>query len=758
MDQYHILLYLLFLFAALDLIVGVSNDAVNFLNSAIGSKVASFRTIMIVASLGIILGALFSSGMMEVARKGIFMPGFFTFETIMYVFLAVMLTDIILLDLYNTLGLPTSTTVSIVFELLGAAFMIGLMLSFSEGKGFEQVESFINFESAFRIILWIFLSVILAFSIGGIVQYFTRLAFTFDFEANLKKYGAFFSGTAITAISYFLIIKGAKGSSFSDSLVWMIDHTWTIVFISFVFWTVVMALIIRYTRINPLKVIVLLGTFALAMSFAGNDLVNFIGVAVAAKQAVAEWSSLGGGIELAQTLKMSHLNESQETEFTMLFAAGLIMVVTLWFSAKARKVTETEVGLSRQDGGEEKFRPNMLSRMLVGGGMALGDAVKNVMGRELNGHVEKRFLKENLPSKNTDDDEAPAFDLLRASVNLMMASILISYATSLKLPLSTTYVSFMVAMGTSLADKAWGRESAVYRVAGVLNVIGGWLLTALIAFVSASLMGLIIYFGGFWAIIGLTAVAGFLLIRSHVRFRAFTRDEQETRQMFARPVDIENVIDESKINTARNMDIIRKSTLLSFKSLVGENKDILVRSFKQLEKLHKKNEQLQGKIIKYVKKMDSGNTDAGRLYILVFDLMQDMSQSANLLSEACTKHVMNLHQLPDDEYLNILIDLDKKLDSYLTKIIQSIDHLNFHDHEAIDKEHHKLMEFINLMVDRQIEIIQAEQVSGRNGLLQTKILLETKDIVESAHKILGVYIEYAREDVEVPEDKNQLLF
>ena len=741
-------MYLLFALAALDLVVGVSNDAVNFLNSAIGSKVASFRTILIIASIGIAIGAFFSSGMMEVARKGIFVPGYFSFKTIMFVFLAVMLTDIILLDLYNTLGLPTSTTVSIVFELLGAAFMIGTLITFSNGDGFEKIDEYINFASAIKIISGIFLSVLIAFTVGALVQYLTRLVFTMDYESKLKKYGPIFSGLAITAITYFLVIKGAKGSSFKDDLAWIIEDTWMVVGVSFVLWTLVTWLAMKFTKVNPLKIIVLMGTFSLAMAFAGNDLVNFIGVAIAGKQAVAAANDFilsGGNPADVANLPMTFLGEKQKTETTLLIFAGIIMVVTLWFSAKAKKVTETEVGLSRQDESDEQFKSNLLSRALVGGGMALSNAFASALGEKASANVQRRFTKEVSGSKkNIDERDAPAFDLVRATVNLMVASILISYATSLKMPLSTTYVSFMVAMGSSLADKAWGRESAVYRVAGVLNVIGGWLMTALIAFVSAALFGLIIYYGEFNAIIALTLLAAGLLIRSQIVFKRREREESASKEMFAKPVDIENVIDESKINTGKNLNIIRKTTSLSLKSLVGENKDILVRSQKQVEKLHAQNEHLQGKIIKYIRKMDDGQLDAGRLYILVFDLMQDLSQSANLISQSCSKHVINHHPLPRREYLDVIIELDNHLNSFLKNVINSIETLDFTSYENIEREKDKVLEFINDCIDKQINTIQAGDLSSRNGLLQTRLLLESKDIIGVTYKIYDIYVDYAK--------------
>ncbi len=743
MDQYLILIYILFALAAVDLIVGVSNDAVNFLNSAIGSKAAPFKTILIIASVGILFGASFSSGMMEVARKGIFNPGFFTFETIMFVFLAVMITDIILLDLYNTLGLPTSTTVSIVFELLGAAFTIGLLASMNSGGAIE-ISEFINFSSALKIISGIFLSVAIAFTIGALIQYVTRLAFTYDFEKYLKKFGVVFSGLAITAITYFLVIKGAKGSTFKDDVAWILEDTWMVLGVSFVFWTLVTFIVTRVSSINPLKVIVLLGTFSLAMAFAGNDLVNFIGVAIAGKQSYTLFMESGGTTEIAQSLQMTFLGEKQKTETVLLLGAGVIMVITLWLSSKAKKVTETEVGLSRQDDGDEKFQPNLISRGLVGIGIGFSKAFAAVLPATTKEKIEKRFDKSVKPQLAEKDQ--PAFDLLRASVNLMVASILISYATSLKMPLSTTYVSFMVAMGSSLADRAWGRDSAVYRVAGVVNVIGGWLMTALIAFLGASLLAAIIFFGGFPAIIILSLLAVAALVRSYLVFKKKAKEDAEAQEAFAPPVNIENLIDESKINTATNLNHFRKSIDLSIKSLLKDDKDTVRKAFDQLEKLQKKNNKLEAKIIRYVKKMDPKHVLEGRLYIKVFDFTQDLGRSAEVIAKVCSNHVVNHHATPTAAFLTILEECNLQVCDYLKGVHEAIDSLTFTNYEALQGQKERIQLFLNQRLDEQVHSIQKEELSGKNAMLQVRILLQFNQMLDDAEKVLMEYVSYAQHD------------
>ena len=511
-DSYLLVIGILFTLAVVDLMVGVSNDAVNFLNSAIGSKVASMRTVLIIASVGIFLGAVFSSGMMEVARKGIFTPSLFTMDELMVIFLAVMITDILLLDIYNSLALPTSTTVSIVFELLGAALVLALIKSSQDSS--HQLLDYINTDKAVQIIAGIFLSVVVAFTIGALVQFITRLWFTFDFERYIPRIGWLFGGIAISAISYFVLIKGLKNSSFlsPEQMHWIKSHTLTLVGLLFAFSALILLALHRLAQVHPLKMVVLAGTFSLAMAFAGNDLVNFIGVPITGfqtYQAHQQWLDSGG----SGSFSLGFLEEAVAAPPLLLALAGGIMMLTLWFSGKARKVTDTTVDLGRQMAGEERFRPHLLSRVIVGASMKISAGLLRILPSSWVDGMNRRF---KLPEKT--EEQSAAFDLVRASVNLMVASILIAIASSLKLPLSTTYVSFMVAMGASLADRAWGAESAVYRVAGVMNVIGGWFLTALSALLVSGVMAFVFYRWGIPAIAALFVLAALLFIRSQLRF------------------------------------------------------------------------------------------------------------------------------------------------------------------------------------------------------------------------------------------------
>lgn len=744
MDTYLLLVLLLFVLAAIDLVVGVSNDAVNFLNSAIGSKVAKFKTILIIASVGILVGTIFSSGMMEVARKGIFNPSFFTFEHIMILFLTVMITDILLLDLYNSLGLPTSTTVSIVFELLGAAFMTGWLVSMSSDSPVIFSE-FLNFESAFKIISGIFLSVLISFTVGMIIQYLVRLIFTFNVERTMKKYGSAFSGVAITLITYFLIIKGAKGSSLvsSDVLDWIKAHTALLMLISFVAWTIITQLMMTFGKMNPLRIVVLLGTFSLAMAFAGNDLVNFIGVAVAGMQAYASWN--GSGVS-ASEFYMDALDAKVATPTYLLLGAGVIMVLTLWISSKAKKVTETEVNLSRQSEGDERFRPNMISRAIVGSAMAVSKTVGFVVPDSAKRFSSSRF--EQLKTSHIDEKNQPAFDLIRASVNLMVASILIAYATSLKLPLSTTYVSFMVAMGTSLSDRAWGRESAVYRVAGVLSVIGGWLMTAVIAFVAASIIALILFYTGAIGAFAMFAIAAFVLFMTHSWFKKKSKEEAETEMMLnGASANIDDVIASSKDETASHLKTVSGLVVLSLGALVGDNDDVLSRNVRQLKKRVEKSQKFRAKLIKFVRKMGVGHKAAGRLYITVFDLLQEFENHSTTVIRLCHDHVKNHHSLPSREFLDDLIDIQNSLNEFLTEIVDSIENLDFSKAESVAEDKRAFLEYLKERFDRQIVLIQEDELGNRLGGLQVELILEIEDMVALAARIMKLYTRYAHRSV-----------
>ncbi len=504
--------------AIFDLSIGVSNDAVNFLNSAMGSKAASLKHIIIIASIGVFMGAAMSNGMMDIARHGIFRPEHFSFYDLICIFMAVMVTDIILIDIFNSLGMPTSTTVSMVFELLGATFVVALIkMAGGVDLGFNEL---LNTEKALSVILGIFLSVAIAFVFGTIVQFLSRTIFSFNYKSKLKWKIGIFGGICTTAITYFLLIKGAKELSFMTPEVkmWINENTGYILIGCLVFFTLFMQLL-HALRVNVLKVVVLLGTFALAMAFAGNDLVNFIGVPLSGLAAYQDYAANGGGD--ARGFMMDSLNGPSDTPLYFLIGAGLIMVVSLATSKKARNVSKTEIGLSSQQVGDEMFGSSGIARRLVRWSLNIIALVRRMTPPKVRNWFNRRF--------NTDEtimDQGAAFDLIRGSINLVLAGALIALGTSMKLPLSTTFVTFMVAMGTSLADRAWSRESAVFRITGVISVIGGWFLTAGVAFIGAGIIVAAMHFGGHWVMFALGIVTIILIIRSNRRFRKRQKEEK----------------------------------------------------------------------------------------------------------------------------------------------------------------------------------------------------------------------------------------
>lgn len=500
----------LFLLAIFDLSVGVSNDAVNFMNSAIGSGAASFKRVLIVASIGVFIGAAMSNGMMDIARHGIFRPEHFSFYDLMCIFMAVMVTDIILLDIFNSLGMPTSTTVSMVFELLGATFVVALIkMAGGIGLGFNEL---LNTEKALSVILGIFLSVAIAFFFGTLVQFLSRMIFSFNYKSNLKWKIGIFGGVCATAIVYFLLIKGAKDLTFMTPEVkaWINHHTGIIILSCLGFFTVLMQLL-HICKVNVLKVIVLMGTFSLAMAFAGNDLVNFIGVPLSGLASYQDYVANGSGD--ATGFLMGSLNGPANTPIYFLIGAGLVMVISLATSKKAQNVTKTEIGLGSQQGGDEMFGSSRISRRLVRWTLSFLAWVRHVTPPRV-----RRWFNSRFNVDETIMDQGASFDLIRGSVNLVLAGALIAFGTSLKLPLSTTFVTFMVAMGTSLADRAWGRESAVFRITGVISVIGGWFLTAGAAFIGAGVIVAAMHYGGHWVMFLLAVLTIFLIVRSNRRF------------------------------------------------------------------------------------------------------------------------------------------------------------------------------------------------------------------------------------------------
>lgn len=514
------LVIFLFVLAVFDLMVGVSNDAVNFLNSAIGAKVAKFKTIIIVAAIGIFFGATCSNGMMEIARNGIFHPSYFTFKELMFIFLAVMASDIVLLDIFNTLGMPTSTTVSMVFELLGGTFAIVLMKTMADPD--LSLMQLMNTSKALSVIMAIFVSVAIAFFFGVVIQYLSRLLFTFTYRnGSLKWKIGIFGGVAATAIIYFMLIKGIENFSFvsKDFLAWIDAHTWAICGVCLAVFTAITQ-ILYWLKVNVFKILVLLGTFALAMAFAGNDLVNFIGVPLAGFSSFQDYVANGNG--QYETYLMESLNGPAATPMIFLVLAGLVMVISLATSKKAQNVVKTSVDLSRQDEGDEMFGSSKMARILVRASTNMAAAFDEFVPEKVKRFIDRRFNNEDmvLPA-------GAAFDEIRATVNLVVASLLIALGTSLKLPLSTTYVTFMVAMGSSLADRAWGRDSAVFRITGVLSVIGGWFITAGAAFILCFTVALFMNIGGFFVAGFLVALSIFLLIRSNIRYSRRKQNESE---------------------------------------------------------------------------------------------------------------------------------------------------------------------------------------------------------------------------------------
>jgi phosphate/sulfate permease len=745
MEQiYVIMLIALAILAITDLMVGVSNDAVNFLNSAIGSKAVSFKTIMIVASLGVAVGALYSNGMMEIARNGIFTPSMFSFNDVIMIFLAVMITDVLLLDVFNSLGLPTSTTVSVIFSLLGASVALAVYKIYVSGDSFSSLGNYINTEKASEIVYSILLSVLLSFGLGTFLQYVSRLMFTFHLEKRYKYFAALFGGFAMTAITFFILVKGLKSVTFVPDYVkeYIKNEPITIILYSFLIWTVVSQFLISVVKYNIFKFIIIVGTFGLALAFAGNDLVNFIGVPIAAYQAYEIWSVQSVG---ATEFMMSDLEKDNlPAPFIFLVLSGLVMVYTLWTSKKARTVIETEQNLSRQGEGNEKYNANNLSRNIVRGFMYLGNIISFILPKSLQKKLDTQFIQPEYVGKR---DEQPMFDMVRASVNLIVASVLISIGTSMKLPLSTTYVTFMVAMGSSFADRAWDRESAVYRVAGVFNVIGGWFITALAAFLSSAIIAYILFIGEVFAFFAFMIIVAIFFYRSNQIHKKKVQEEEEIKKLRKEDiVTLKEMITESSSQISK---VLRKTSALY--SGVVENLGLqdlakLKENKKSLKKLEKEIDELKSNVFYFIKNLDESSVEASKFYILILGYLQDMVQSIDFITTSSYAHVNNNHKKLKFNQIRDLKTVDTQLQELFGRLEESFNTEDFSKLDEILRDKKVFLDTVSELITKQIARIRTTETSPKNSKLYFALLLETNDLIKSIMNLLELFKEFNQQN------------
>ena len=763
MDIYLIMIIALGLLAVGDLVVGVSNDAVNFLNSALGSKAISVRNIMILASLGVAVGAVFSSGMMEVARKGIFNPDMFFFSEIMIIFMAVMITDILLLDFFNTLGMPTSTTVSIVFELLGAAVAVSLIKIFATGGDTSMLAEYINVAKATQIIGGILLSVFVAFSVGALVQYISRLMLSYNYEKKANWVGSLFGGVALTSITYFILMKGIKGTAYAKQSFDILNGSTIanfmetqVVFIaltSFILLSIFSYVLISFLKINIYKIIIGVGTFSLALAFAGNDLVNFIGVPIAAWQSYEAWSV--SGIQ-ATEFSMEVLATKVPTPTILLFLAGMVMVVTLWISSKAKKVTKTEIDLARQQDTKERFKPNFISRGLVRLSINLSNITSRLLPQSSKDIIESRFERPAIKLSSNKSIELPAFDMIRAAVNMMVAAILISIATSFKLPLSTTYVTFMVAMGTSLADRAWGSESAVYRVAGVLNVIGGWFFTAFIAFTGCGLIAFLINLGGPSAIAILLFLALIILARNYISHRKETAQiKNEDALSTAESSSIQGLIIESSSNVSKASKKVKKIFTASINGLATQDLKALKKNKKEVKSLAEEIDDLRNDLFYFIKNLDESTIKgASNFYINVLGSLQDISESLQYISKVTFKHINNNHKALTFNQIRELKEISLELETLFERIKFAFSKNNYKEISSILDSKNQLLKSVREKINNQISRTKSEESSPKNTTLYFSILTESKDLIKATMAMLELYNEQYDSNVEPPVNED----
>jgi phosphate/sulfate permease len=749
----NIYLYIIILLGILaigDLIVGVSNDAVNFLNSAIGSKAISFRNIMILASLGIAFGAISSSGMMEVARKGIFNPSAFFFDEIIYIFMAVMMTDILLLDFFNTLGLPTSTTVSIVFELLGAAVVMAAVKIINGGGTLVELSNYINTEKASQIILGILLSIFIAFTIGAFSQWISRLIYSYQYDKKSASLNALFGGLALASIFNFILIKGIKSTPYADLKFEFLsgltingfieNNTLLVNLLSFVFWYLISLIIIRFLKGDIFKIIIGVGTFALALAFAGNDLVNFIGVPIAAFQSYEAWVSSGLA---ANEFSMGVLSDKVATPTLFLLLSGFVMILTLVFSSKAKKVVKTSLDLSNQFETRERFKPNALSRYLVRFFIGANHLFRKLLSKDQLFSLGKTFTP---VARENNGIGAPAFDKLRASINLVIAAILIAIATSYKLPLSTTYVAFMVAMGTSLADRAWGSDSAVFRVAGVLNVIGGWFLTAISAFTVGGVIVYLLYIGGVQVIAVIIFIILLLVGKNYIQHKKENKAiREEEIALIVESNSFQGVIEE----TGTTIEAVMGKSFDIFRFIIA---GLSTNDIKSLEKARKKSnkladeiEGLDNRLFYFIRNLEDSSIAASNFYIELLQYLHDLSEDLSYLSKISYNHLNNNHRKLKLAQIRELMFIETNLKNTFKEAREAFQQKqNIKEFQDVLLEKSKIFELIDDKINTQIERTRAEETSPRSTALYFNFLIRTKELITHKFELIDKYYTVVR--------------
>ena len=720
-EIYTIIIVILAILAVSGLFVGVTNDAVNFLNSAIGSRAASMRMILLVASVGILVGVVTSSGMMEVARNGMFNPGLFTFHEVMMLYLGVMFANIILLDLYNSWGLPTSTTVSLVFCLLGAAIAVTVYKITGSADAGHEMGEYINTSRALGIVSAILLSVVIAFTCGTAVMYVSRLIFSFRYTRVFSRFGAFWCGASLTAIVYFALFKGLRNILEGHDFIRMVDSHLPLALT--ICWAVcsLLLLAVQKLKINILRVTILAGTFALALAFAGNDLVNFIGVPVAGFDAYHIAREAG-----TTDLLMEGLNENVPANFLVLLGAGLIMILTLWTSKKAMHVTETEISLSSQrDEAEQQYGSSFISRTIVRAALGINAGIERVVPRGVREAIGRRFEYEDV-----EHSGAP-YDMIRATVNLTTSALLISIATSLKLPLSTTYVCFMVAMGSSLADRAWGRESAVYRISGVMTVVAGWFITALGGFLIAFVVGLVLIYGGTVAFAVVTLLSGWMLVRSNLRRKPSAKGEQAHKPQTAD--DIIRSLTEEVGRTMESATRIYDRTLIA---VFKENRKVLREMVKESNDLFYQSRERKYTLLPTLRKLQSGDVDTAHYYVQVVDYLNEMTKALMHITRPAFEHIDNNHEGLSREQTEDLMHINDEVESIYRHINLMLRTGDFTDIDMVLELRDRLFESIAEAIKSELTRINAGRSGTKASMLYLTILNETKSMVLQSRNLL----------------------